>query len=77
LKNGKFLNETYQTIVIVKLAAKAEDSRQLAKKKKGKGEEIKITKYKSQITNKLQSQNYKLQTKEVPFGHIVYAFGER
>jgi len=37
----------------------------------------KITKYKIQNTNKLQSQNYKLQTKEVPFGHIVYACGER
>jgi hypothetical protein len=35
----------------------------------------KITNYKIQITNKSQSQNYKLQTKEVPFGHIVYACG--
>jgi hypothetical protein len=37
-------------------------SGQWAKKKKGKGEEIKITNYKSQITNKSQIQNYKLQT---------------
>jgi hypothetical protein len=30
----------------------------------------KITNYKSQITNKLQFRNYKLQNKEAPFGQL-------
>ena len=37
---------------------------------------IKITNYKIQNTNKLQSQNYKIQTGEAPFGQILNAFGE-
>jgi hypothetical protein len=38
---------------------------------------MKITNHKSQITNKSQSPNYKLQNKEAPFGHICNAFGEK
>jgi hypothetical protein len=36
-----------------------------------------ITNYKSQITNNIQSQNYKLQIKDVPDGHVFYACGEK